>query len=298
MSEPPAVARARRAHVAGSHVVGRTIEDLRARWRRFSARGLLLYALPVPLFAAVAVSLLRGDYPRLGGQVLALALLYGGAASARRGLRAEDRWRRRRVVRAPRPWKTLGAGLLAAGGGVLAGGAIGHPWPVALGYAAATFAGFALAYGLDPRRAKPAPLAADGYTTQEIEAEIDRAEAVIARIESARARIGPGELSDRLLRITALARELVAHVEQEPRHLRRARRFLFGYLDGARQVCEGWDRTHGRRPAALDERFRRVLVTIEEALAAQQTRLLADEVQDLDVQVEVLEHQLRREGIA
>lgn len=297
MSEPPAVARARRAHAAGSHVVARTMEDLRARWRRFSARGLLLYALPLPLFAAVLVSLLRGDYPRLGGQVLALALLYGGAVAARRGLRAEERWRRRHVVRAPRPWKSLGAALLAAGGGVLAGGAIGHPWPVALGFAAATFAGFALAYGLDPRRAKPAPLAADGYTTEEIEAEIDRAEAVLARIEAARARIGPGELSDRLLRITGIARELVAHVEQEPRHLRRARRFLHGYLDGARQVCEGWDRTHGRRPEELDERFRRVLVTIEDVLARQRTRLLADEVEDLDVQVEVLARQLEREGV-
>src|SRR5690606_10955619 len=126
----------------------------------------------------------------------------------------------------------------------------------------------------------------------------DRAEAVLARIEAARARIGPGELSDRLLRIAALGRELVAQVEREPRHLRRARRFLFVYLDGARRVSEGFERTHGRRPAELDERFRRVLGTIEDVLAQQRTRLLADEVEDLDVQVEVLEHQLRREGVS
>jgi hypothetical protein len=297
MSEPPAVAGGRRARASGTHGVTRSLEDLRARWRRFSARGLLLYALPLPLFGAVAASLLRGDYPRLGAEVLALGLLYGGAAAVRRGLRAEARWRRRYVVRAPWPWKTLGGVVLAAGAATLAGGAIGHPWPVALGFAAATFAGSALAYGLDPRGAKPAPAVADGYTTAEIEAEIDRAEQVIARIEAARARIGPGELSDRLLRITGQARELVAHVEQEPRHLRRARRFLHVYLDGARQVCEGWDRTHGRRPAELDERFRRVLVTIEDVLAEQRTRLLADEVEDLDVQVEVLAQQLRREGV-
>lgn len=295
MSGPPATG-LRRARTPRSSGVAPLLDEWRARWQRFSARGLLLYALPLPLLGAAAASLLRGDYGRLGAQVVAMALLLGGAAVVRRGLRAEARWQRRRVVRAPRPWKTLGAVAIASGSAALAI-AIGHPWPVALGFAAAGFTGVALAYGLDPRAAKAPPVAADGYTAEEIEAEIDRAEAVLARIDAARARLGPGELSDRLLRIGALGRELVAHVEQEPRHLRRARRFLHVYLDGTRQVCEGWDRTHGRRPAELDERFRRVLGTIEDALAQQRTRLLADQVEDLDVQVEVLEHQLRREGV-
>jgi len=272
------------------------VNDLRARWRRFSARGLLLYVLPIPLVPAVLMSLLRGDYPRLGAQVAALALLYGGAALARRGLRAEARWQRRRVVRAPRPWKTAGGLALAAGAAILAGGAIDHPWPVALGFAIATFAGFALAYGLDPRRAKAAPAGADGYTTEEVEAEIDRAEGAIAKLEAARARIGPGEVSDRLGRIAGLARDLVGMVEAEPRHLRRTRHFLRVYLDGAQQVCEGLPRTEGRRPPELDERFAGVLDTIEDVFAERRRRLLAGEVEDLDVQIEVLAHQLRREG--
>lgn len=281
---------------AGEHAVGRAIQDLGARWRRFSARGLLLYALPLPLFAAVPFSLLRGDYPRLGAEVLALVLLYAGAALARRGLRAEARWRRRRIVRAPRPWKTAGGVALAAGAAIVAGGAVGHPWPVALGFAVATFAGFALAYGLDPRRAKAAPAGADGYTTEEVEAEIDRAERAIAALDAARTRIGPGDVSDRLGRIAGLARDLVGMVEAEPRHLRRTRHFLRVYLDGAQQVCDGLPRTQGRRPPELDARFAGVLDTIEDVFAERRRRLLAGEVEDLDVQIEVLAHQLRREG--
>lgn len=281
---------------AGEHAVSRAIEDLRAGWRRFSARGLLLYLLPLPLLAAVPFSLLRGDYPRLGAEVVALGLLYGGAVLARRGLRAEARWERRRVVRAPWPRKTAGGLSLATGAAVLAGGAIGHPWPVELGFAAATFAGFALAYGLDPRRAKAAPAGADGYTTEEIEAEVDRAERAIAALEATRLRIGPGDVSERLGRITGLARDLVGMVEAEPRHLRRTRRFLRVYLDGAQQVCDGLPRTQGRRPPALDARFAAVLDTIEDVFAERRRRLRAGEVEDLDVQIEVLEHQLRREG--
>jgi len=285
-----------RSRGTGEHAVGRALHELGARWRRFSARGLLLYVLPIPLVPGVLMSLLRGDYSRLGAQVAALALLYGGAALTRHGLRTEARWQRRRVVRAPRPWKTAGGLALAAGAAILAGGAIGHPWPVALGFAIATFAGFALAYGLDPRRAKAAPAGADGYTTEEVEAEIDRAERAIAKLEAARARIGPGELSDRLGRIAGLAQDLVGMVEAEPRHLRRTRHFLRVYLDGAQQVCEGLPRTEGRRPPALDERFVGVLDTIEDVFAERRRRLLAGEVEDLDVQIEVLAHQLRREG--
>jgi hypothetical protein len=157
--------------------------------------------------------------------------------------------------------------------------------------------GFAPRNGPYPRRAKPAPASADGYSTSEVEQAIDEAEAAIARIEAARAELGAGELGQRLDRIIDLARLTVARVDADPRHLRRARRFLRVYLDGTQQVCDGWARTHGRRPAELDERFRRVLVTIEDVFAAQREKLLADEVEDLDVQVEVLAHQLRREGV-
>jgi hypothetical protein len=290
------VLRARRS--AGEHVVGRVVERLRARWRRSSLRGSLLFLLPVPLWAAALASLLLGDYPRLGAQAAALALLTGGALFARRGIRAEERWRRRRVVRAPAPWKTIAAVLVAAGAALLAGGAIGHPWPVALGFAAAGFAGVALTYGLDPRHAKTSPVEADGYSTEEIEAEIDRAERGIARLEAARERLGSGALADRLGRIAGLARDLVGIVEAEPRHLRRTRRFLRVYLDGAQQVCEGLPRTQGRRPPELEERCARVLGTIEDVFADQRRRLLDGDVEDLDVQIEVLAHQLRREQIS
>jgi hypothetical protein len=192
---------------------------------------------------------------------------------------------------------TLGALALSAGVGILACGCSAPPPIVAAGFAVGAFGGFAHRNGLEPPRAKPAPASADGYSTSEVEQAIDEAEAAIARIEAARAELGAGELGQRLDRIIDLARLTVARVDADPRHLRRARRFLRVYLDGTQQVCDGWARTHGRRPAELDERFRRVLVTIEDVFAAQREKLLADEVEDLDVQVEVLAHQLRREGV-
>jgi len=69
-------------------------------------------------------------------------------------------------------------------------------------------------------------------------------------------------------------------------------------LDGVQRVVEGYVRTHGRIAAPqLEERFRHALVTIEDAFQAQQQTLLQSDLDDLDVQIEVLTEQLKREGI-
>src|SRR5690606_39943565 len=52
MSGPPAAGLRRPRRPARSTGVAPLLDAWRARWRRFSARGLLLYALPLPLVAA------------------------------------------------------------------------------------------------------------------------------------------------------------------------------------------------------------------------------------------------------
>ena len=47
----------------------------------------------------------------------------------------------------------------------------------------------------------------------------------------------------------------------------------------------------------LEDNFRRVLATIEEVFAEQRQKLLEADVTDLDVQIEVLTTQLKREGV-
>jgi hypothetical protein len=50
-------------------------------------------------------------------------------------------------------------------------------------------------------------------------------------------------------------------------------------------------------PAALETNFSRVLDSIEQTFNEQQVKLLEDKQFDLDVQIEVLETQLKREGV-
>jgi hypothetical protein len=79
--------------------------------------------------------------------------------------------------------------------------------------------------------------------------------------------------------------------------LRRARRFLTVFLEGAEQVSDGYARTHRYSDSAeLEQSFRTVLITIEDQFKSQRARLRQADVLDLDVQIEVLKKQLAQEG--
>jgi hypothetical protein len=269
------------------------LERRRAGW---SARGLLLYLLPLPLVPALLVSLLRGDLGQIVGELAALAGCWGAAALARRGLREESVFRHRRIARRPAPRKTLAAALLGAS---VAGGAhfaVGHAWPLAALLGAGAVAGFVLAYGLDPFGAKRPP-AELGRDADEVLRTLEEAEGRIRGLEAASRRIPSGELAERLERIGGLARSVVDLLEEDPRDLRRARRFLNVYLSGAQQVSERYAsaRPHATTPE-LEARFRGVLATIESVFEEQRRHLLEDELLDLDVQIEVLSRQLGREA--
>ena len=128
---------------------------------------------------------------------------------------------------------------------------------------------------------------------------MDAANLKIDAIEDARRKIRNPEFNARLQRITNKAREVVDSIEDDPARLSRARKFLKVYLDGTQRVTEGYAQTHQglAAPQALETNFSRVLDSIEQTFTEQQTKLLEDNHFDLDVQIEVLETQLKREGV-
>ena len=93
-------------------------------------------------------------------------------------------------------------------------------------------------------------------------------------------------------------REITDIVEDDPRDLRRARKFLRTYLDGAQRVTEGYANTHKYGDnGELENNFRNVLDTIETVIEEQKGKLLENNLTELDVQIEVLQMQLEKEGV-
>lgn len=263
-----------------------------------SPKGVLMFLLSLPVLFAAIAALARGNLGGLLGNAAGYALFLVGALLLRHGLLTEAEYDRRRIARAPWPFKTLGGGVVALATGVTAWLGAHYPPLVAVAFGLAALLGCYLSYGFDPRAAKRFTDGEGVDVTDRVLEALAQAECGIAAIEQATRDIRNTELNGRLRRIVALARQILKLLEEDPRDLRRARKFLNVYLDGARQVTEGYAKTHARASAPeLEDNFRRVLATIEEVFAEQQQKLLETDVTDLDVQIEVLTTQLKREGV-
>ena len=267
----------------------------------FLFRGLMLYILPLPLIPATVSALLVGEPRYALARAAGLAACLVAATLIRRGMQLDIEARRRRLRRRAStvPYRMIGAGVLSAGMFVLAWLGIypGYGLVSSALLGAAVFAACYLYYGFDPAKQDP-QIAAVGITTEEIVELLDEAEGRISAIETASQDINNQEFRDRLRRIVKEARAVLDTIERDPVDARRARKFLKVYLDGARQVTEGYARTHrqGGTPQ-LEDNFRRVLTTIETVIAEQQDKLRENNLNDLDITIEVLQLQMEKEGV-
>lgn len=268
---------------------------------RYSLKGILLFLLPLPLLITVIASLLHGNIFNTlvtGGVFFAYML---GASIARHGFKLQGEYERHKLARAPStPYKTIAALFISGASTVLDWWTSDFALSSLLASAlvgAATFLGFALYYGLDPRKDKTGTLSL-GVSLEEVLDALNAANIKIDAIDTARRNIRNPEFNARLQRITDKARKILADIEDDPARLDSARKFLKVYLDGTKRVTEGYARTHkGQTPVALETNFSRVLDSIEQTFTEQQTKLQANNNFDLDVQIEVLETQLKREGV-
>ncbi len=267
---------------------------------RWLTRGIILWILPLPLIPAFLISLLQGNLSKALGALLALSLIWIGALWIRKGLKQEIEYGKRRMTKAPRlPWKIFGTAAVTLGTLICAWFAIGHSLLFALFTAALAFIGCYLSYGFDPRRDKVGNIADGfGYTSEEILEAIDSAEKKIAGIEESTRHFTNHELISRLERITVLARKIVGNLEKDPHDLRKVRKFINVYLDGAEKVTTGYVQTMKKTGSEeLGPQFRKLLETIENVFEQQHKKLLANDILDLDIKMEVLMKQLHHEGI-
>jgi len=272
------------------------------QWRGWW-RGWLLYLLPLPLLPATVIALFTDHTLAALARAVGFALALLAATLIRKGIRLEEEGRERRFKRRAStvPYRLIGSVVLAVAMFIVAfWGIFNHDHSIidSVLFALATLLGCYLYYEFDPARKDP-EIAAVGITTEELVELLDEAEERIVAIESASKDIKNVEFKDRLRRIVREARAILDTIEEDPVDARRARKFLKVYLDGAKQVTEGYAKTH-RNDASpvLEDNFRRVLTTIETVIADQQEKLRENNVSELDVNIEVLQMQIEKEGIA
>lgn len=267
---------------------------------RYGLKGILLYLLPFPTLIAAIIALIRGD---ISGTLVtggAFAAYMVAAHIARHGFKLEGEYKRRKLARAPRaPFKTVAAIFIGVTTALLANFGANYSIPAAMVMGGAAFLGFTLYYGLDPRKDKSGNISGYGVSVEEVLEALDAAEVRITAIDKANRKINNPGYHQSLNRITTKAREILGSIEEDPTRLSRARKFLKVYLDGAQKVTESYVKSstnHIGTTEALETDFSNVLNSIETTFEEQHTKLLSNDNFDLDVQIEVLEQQLKREG--
>ncbi|MCC6304350.1 MAG: 5-bromo-4-chloroindolyl phosphate hydrolysis family protein [Rhodobacteraceae bacterium] len=264
-----------------------------ARVSRAGARSNFLFLAPAPFLVAAFFQPPAG----LARDLAAFGILVLAAWLTREGLVAEDAFSARTVARRPAiPRKAFASVLTGAGlalGGYVAGG--GLLAPAIFAVLGTVLHG--LAFGLDPLRDKGAE-GIDPFQSERVARAVDEAEQHLKAMADAILRAADRGLEARVERFQAAARAMFRQVENDPRDLVAARRYLSVYLLGARDATVRFaDLYAARREPRARAEYEALLDDLEASFAAQSAALMENDRTALDIEIEVLRERLGREGV-
>lgn len=266
----------------------------RARRDPAGARVNILFMLP---FLLVLTAFQQGSVG-LAFDLAAFGDLMLAAWLTREGLIAEDAYNARRVARRPALPRKLIASVLTGSGLALAGldsATFGLLEP-AVFFVLGTVL-HALAFGPDPLSDK-GTAGMDGFQTERVARAVDEAEAHLSAMRDAIRRAGVPALERRVADFSVTAQKMFRVVEEDPRDLTGARRYLGVYLLGARDATTQFADLYARsknQEARSD--YAQLLNDLETSFSQKTDKLLLDDKSGLDVEIQVLRDRLAREGV-
>ena len=227
----------------------------------------------------------------------AAAVLALSAWLLREGLRAEAAYDARPVARRPALPRKMLAGALTGGGALLAALSGGTDLLGGILYGLAASGLHLAAFGIDPMADKRVE-GIDTFQQDRVARVVEEAEAYLAAIRDQIATLGDRALQTRVAGFEALARRLIRTLEEDPRDLTSARKYLGVYLMGARDATVRFVDLYRRtRDAQARTDYEALLGDLETNYAQGTTRLLEGGREAMDLEITVLRDRLRREGV-
>lgn len=190
------------------------------------------------------------------------------------------------------PWIELGNGVVASAVVLLAryGANVGVLASAGLGLA--SYAGYRLAFGTDPT-AEDLYASIEGYDPADAARTMEAAHVALARARAAMQAIKGLPHEAALAGVVAAGARVVAQVEAEPRLLPAAQRFLDVYLDGIAGAAEKYAHLRARSENdVLRSQFADLLAEAKSVCARQERALVADEEDDLSMDITVLQRRM------
>ena len=265
--------------------------------RQIRSAGSRAKPLYIPAVILVATSLNDGPVALVtalvGGAVLTMA-----AWLLQEGLQAEAAYNARKVARRPAvPRKLLATALTGAGVAIAAylgdSGVIGS---ALYGLAAAGL--HTVTFGIDPMTDKRME-GVDTFQQDRVARVVNEAETYLTVMKAQIEALSDRRLTERVADFQTIARRMIRTVEEDPRDLTGARKFLSVYLMGARDATVKFVDLYGRSkdPDARTS-YEALLTDLEQNFAARTEKMLLDDRSDMDIEINVLRDRLQREGVS
>ena len=216
----------------------------------------------------------------------------------REGLRAEAAYNARKVARRPAlPRKMLASALTGVGIGIAAF----TNDTMLLGsvlYGIIATGLHVAAFGIDPLQNKRME-GVDTFQQDRVAKVVDEAEAHLSVIKSQIEGLGDRPMEIRVNSFLAAARKMIRTVEEDPRDLTGARRYLGVYLMGAKDATVKFvDLYRRQKSPEVRENYEALLTDLEQNFAAKTEKMLLDDKSDMDIEIKVLRDRLQREGVS
>lgn len=257
------------------------------------ARSNLLFLPAIPM---VFLALNDGAF----GLIIALisaAILTLAAWLLRGGLLAEAAYHERKIAKRPAIPRKLFSSVLTGVGIAFAAyrSEPGLVAPILYGIAAGGL--HIAAFGLDPMRDKGME-GIDTFQQDRVARVVDEADAYLAVMTDALKRAQDRKMEVKLETFKAVARDLIRTVEEDPRDLTAARKYLGVYLMGARDATVKFADIYARTqdPQARAD-YAALLDDLGENFSARTRKLLIEDRSDLNIEIDVLRDRLQREGV-
>lgn len=261
-------------------------------------RANLLFIAPLALLFSGIGELMSGNAIGMISEFGALSILLLSAWLLHEGIKAQSEYEARKIARPPAiPRKAFAAVL--SGVGVFTAAWLGWGQSIVSAgiFGALASGAHVFAFGLDPMKKKGLS-DFNTFDTDRVARAVEKAEVTLTELHSAAESIGDRSLEARIERFGASVREVFRAVEDDPRDLTRARKFLGVYLTGAKDATVKFADLYSRnRSPEVREDYISLISDLEISFNAHREVLLLDDREELDIEIEVLRDRLHQEGL-
>jgi 5-bromo-4-chloroindolyl phosphate hydrolysis protein len=261
---------------------------------RFSGKlGNFLYIFLAPLFIAIVMSLLMLETKAFIMNIIAFLLFFATARASGMGLEQEQKYYTTILTKAPKtPYKMIAGILLGVSTLFTASFAGYQPIWIGLFLGIVATIGYFLYYGFDPRVDK---LNNIGDISAEFVLEtLATARGKLSSIEKDMESIKDHKLNSKLKIAVDRAYEILKNIEEDPKDLRVARKFIIVYIDGIKKVTKSYTEMDEKEiNSETKERLYSLLSDVEKRFDKELIRLKKNNQFDLDVHIDVLKEQIK-----